>query len=392
MNYVFSRVVEDISLKTFSKLLELEKDLKTGTEQSEKNLKALGSIENIFREPDKVISKIQEDGIKKRQRETNSIYPRELARQQHKSPTKMRELLTFLSQKERESAVAWDGNIDNFISTIIDGINLGDLGTKVIIALVQLLNEQNNIMEPEQVYNNSEAIVEGYEISKEHFGIVPSVGKIQSEDMVANNCPQCFRPAVTFDFVDFCRIVYGRGDKDPVATRERNNVLDALDKLHTTRVWFEYADGEWRDAKLIVDYRSIINTKTRKRRIGCLLDPVFVHGIYKDFVTLPPDILQRLNAKTRSNMAIRLFWFLVTQESYKKPTYPVERKSKESLMETIAVLPSYKENRGRRNKDFASAIEAMKELRLITAYREEVEKDEIISVFSFDPAFREKVN
>lgn len=328
---------------------------------------------------------VYQEGKKRGEKQKSQMFSREIARQQHQALPSHGNLFSCLNVRAKAHAIELNEN-GNLLSTFVEGIDGGELSTKVLIALIQVLNEQTNLKSPEEVQQTSAKIagILGYQLHSTRN--VGAVTKYEPQDK--EGYPLSICPYVVIKISDFTRRVLSIPESKKVDSKDRNNVRDVLDDLRIKELFYKCANGHHRSVTLIRAMNKDIDPKTREEYRILELDGVFIKNIQHDFLILPSDILTRLKGR-QSKLTMRLFWFLVEQRSYKKPTYPEERKFKSELFNEVAIIDRYRDHPSDRDKDFKKAIEKMKEIRLISDYSECGDKDtgETTCVFTFRDDF-----
>lgn len=326
-----------------------------------------------------------QEGMKKVEKLTSHMFSREIARQQHIALPSSGNLFSCLNERAKGHYIELKEK-GNLLSTLVEGIDGGELSTKVLIALIQVLNEQMNLKDSEEVKNTSSKIagILGYQLhSTRNVGAVTNYEPQDKEGYPLSICPY-----VVIKISDFTRRVLSIPDTQKVRGTDKGRVRDTLDDLRIKEVFYKCANGHHRSVTLIRATTKDIDLKTKEEYRIIELDGVFIKNIQRDFVILPSDILTRLKGR-QSTLTMRLFWFLVEQRSYKKPTYPVERKFKSELYDEVAIIDRYKDHPSDKDNDFKKAIEKMKEIRLISDYSECRDKNsgETTCVFTFRDDF-----
>jgi hypothetical protein len=330
------------------------------------------------------VMELYKEGVERGKKQLTQVYPREIARQQHITAPTTGNLFNILNDKAKKSAIQLKEK-GKLLSSLVEGIDGGELSTKVIIALIQVLNEQNDLKQPESIQKNSKLIAESFGYTLKKSPTAGALTKFEERDDKGRPLSLC--PFIVIQISDFTRRVFSKPQSYKLSGAERNRVRDTLDELKSKEVFYLCADNHHRSISLIRGVNKDIDAKTKEEIRIIELDGIFLKNIQHDFVTLPSDILQRLKGR-QGTMTMRLFWFLVEQYSYHKNSYPLESKNKADLFSEIAIIERYKRHPTEREKDFKKAIEKMKEIRLIKSYKEKsTNKGEQLCIFTFDDDF-----
>lgn len=253
----------------------------------------------------------------------------------------------------------------NLIPTI--GLHEGVLASKVMIGLSQTLAEQS------EIYGTEEDMLG---ISKE----LEKRGKPILQQTYNGVVTQF--PYILIREYEFTQLVKG---KKKIGGSDVLEVRNMVERLSNVYLLAEYGDRYSGDKLFTIENPEWFkNGKDNSYMIA--LRTVFVNAIKKNFVTMRKDTLQILSGNT-SDLTMRMFLLLIEQHSYKgTPIYPIYMVNKETLLNRIAIRSSYKKNKTRLKKDFDNAIEKMKELKIITNYKEEKGKDgwSIHSIFTLN--------
>jgi hypothetical protein len=330
------------------------------------------------------VMELYKEGVNRGKKQLSQIYPREIARQQHITAPTTGSLFDILNPEAKKHAIQLRSK-GNLLSSLVEGIDGGELSTKVIIALIQVLNEQSDLKQPESIKKNSELIANSFGYTLRQTPTAGALSKYEQSDKEKRPIALC--PFIIIKITDFVRRVLSLPPSTKVTGKDKNRVRDTLDELRVKEVFYKCANNHHRSITLIRGMNKDIDAKTKEEIRIIELDGIFIKNLQHDFVTLPSDILQRLKGR-QSTMTMRLFWFLVEQFSYHKHTYPNEKKNKSDLFSEIAIIERYKEHPSEREKDFKKSIEKMKEIRLIKSYEEKPsELGEHTCIFTFDDDF-----
>jgi hypothetical protein len=302
------------------------------------------------------------NGYNKREKEQAPIKQtfrtaRLLAKQQTRPVPVDGDLFSLLSDSEKAYAIQIQKE-NGLLSQITDGINVGVLASKVIIGLAQTLAEQSEM----------------YGTEKEMLGI--SKDELEKEGVTLKavknfNGVYSPYPMIRIKGRNFTQLV--KGVKD-VSRKDRKDVEDVIGKLANLTNFIKL-NGKYVGVKLLSIEANIIDPVTKERGYLIMLRPIFINAIKDNFVTMRKDTLQKLSGKT-PDITMKLFWWLAEQHSYKgTPIYPTVKVRKNELFQRIAIIKSYDKNKVRLKEDFDKAIEKMKEMRLITGYKEETGAD-----------------
>ncbi len=319
---------------------------------------------------------------------------RELARQQTRPKPVQGDLFSCLSEEEKKDALRISKDEDSgLLSQIVDGIEAGEVVSKVIIAFAQVLWEQsfkNGSTETENLLGIKD------EISKFLPQVIPTNDKLlySGGAKVEGKEAASYSPYISFELGRFTRRVLGYEQGHKVQTVEKNNVADAISILGKKQVYIS-TDTHHIGTRICSIEGTIIDKKTKVKTYFIKLNPIFTREILRDSIVIRDDTLIKLRGRQKG-ITMRLFWFLAEQNSYHKPTWPVEKVRKDILMSKIAVSGSYNKNKTRRDEDFAEAIDKMKYVGLIEnsekGYKEYASEanDAMISEFRFNADYVDK--
>lgn len=322
------------------------------------------------------------------------LVSRQMGREHHKSVSKGN-LLQRLNQRARENAIIhMEG--DGLLSTLVDGIDGGELTEKVIIGLCQVLAEQNRltpgITDLKVLRANSESLVTRFFPPEETVCDTPVGGIPRKDEKVqispdGHRVPVSLKPFVVLRMTDFTRRVKGQAEGSKVDSKDRETVRNILSDLRKKTIYTR-SGGNWIGATLVGRERLYYDSRTKEEIRVIELDSVFTRGLLNDFITLPFDLLQRLRGRQKK-ITMRLMWYLVEQRSYHQPTYPMHQVVKVELMGEIAIIEKYKRHPGILEYDLAESVATMKRIRLLSAYEEVEGKSQgsIICRFTFSDDF-----
>lgn len=324
------------------------------------------------------------------------IVSRQIGREHHK-PYNKESLLNRLNKSARADAILkLEG--DGLLSTIVDGIDGGELTEKVIIGLCQVLAEQNNLFpgmqDMKQLRANTENILHSVfscdECAADSLvGGTPHAGEPVVISSNGEKLPISLRPFIQLKIADFTRRIKGLPKNTKVDSKDKNAVRAILDDLRR-KTLYTLSNSHWIGTTLIGRVRICINDTTQEEVRIMELDSVFTRGLLNDYITLPFDLLQRLRGRQKK-ITMRLMWYLVEQRSYHLPTYPHHQVDKQTLFSGIAIIKKYDTHPALLNSDFAEAIKKMNEIRLISNYEERSGKtsSSTICIFTFSEDFLE---
>lgn len=337
------------------------------------------------------LNQIYLKGKKKGEKSKSHFYAKEMARQQHRALPTQGNLFDFLNPEAKKHAVQLNAK-GKLLSSLVEGIDGGGFSTKVIIALMQVLSEQNNLFDEKEIQKNSQLITEVLQkdgITTAVLRTTRTAGAVTKYDKVdEKGYPLAFCPYVVIRISDFTRRVIGNPTSKTIRKEDRDRVRDTLDELSSKELFYTAANGHFRSIKLIGKHYRDIDPKTKDEIRILELDGIFLKNIEHDFLKLPSDILQRFRGN-QSKLTMRLFWYLAEQRSLNKRTYPKEKKTKSELFSEIAIIERYKDHPKEKQKDYEKALEVMKKIRLITDdYKEEqASNGELICIFTFREDF-----
>lgn len=124
------------------------------------------------------------------------------------------------------------------------------------------------------------------------------------------------------------------------------------------------------------------------KEVGCLvcLSPQY-SATARGYVSLRPDIIQKLGGPHQKDITMALLDFLATAKGIEKGGKTL-RKRKSELLDLIATGKNYKGRPGLREADFQEAVQKIMNTDLISRYTEEEGgTGEIMSVFYFNPNY-----
>lgn len=294
---------------------------------------------------------------------------RELGRQSTRPRLKNGNLIDSLPAAERAHAIAIQRG-KGFLSQIVDGIDAGELGSKVIIALAQTLYEQsvdaNTTKELLGLSDQMQNLFPEYDFAEKFrnqenkIRMYPNGGKRDS----AGNRTASPSPYIWFELSKFTRRVLGLGNKKP-ESYDKNNVAKTLRNLSDKVVYLAVDDNTHVGASLCSIEYITINKKTKSVIYIVRLGAIFTREVMKDKIILRNDTLVKLNGR-QGDLTMRLLWYLAEQRSYhKQQTWPKDSIEKSKLMDMIAILPSYKKTPSRKEVDLKKAVEKMKYVGII---------------------------
>lgn len=185
------------------------------------------------------------------------------------------------------------------------------------------------------------------------------------------------RPFILIRYPDFARTLWGYGKSKQIGSfeiRDLKSYLDALDK----KKYLVKENGGFIAIPLFIRYIHIDNNGKEDGSI-LELSPHFTRYI-NSFAKYPSDMMERLNGK-QTDITMCLYITLLNARG--KDTY---RRIKKDLLDDIALASRYQTHPNDREKDFQSAIQRMKDIKLISDYTEEGIKSPV-SIFTFNPNF-----
>ena len=314
---------------------------------------------------------------------------RELSRQQTRKAPISRNLFDALPPVERKHALSLN-KTKGFLSSIVDGIEGGELGSKVIIALAQILSEQSKITPKGTqllgIGNNIQVIFPDFNPKDKPIMQLQNGGRIGSD----GDKEKSPTPYIYFELAQLTRKALGLSAKEKPRKKDKDEVAKIIRDLASKVVYLACDDGSHVGTSICsIDYVRV--NKQGSVVYILRLGAVFTKNVMQDSIVLRNDTLLKLRGK-QSTMTMRLFWFLAEQNSYHKKTWPIDKIKKYELFERIAILKSYKKNSSRRDKDFQEAINKMKLIGLLEnsedAYKEtKNEEGDIISNFRFNKSY-----
>lgn len=322
------------------------------------------------------------------------LVSRQMGREHHKTITKGG-LLERLSPKARQDAIIHlEG--DGLLSTLVDGIDGGELAEKVIIGLCQVLAEQNHLTpgmkDLKLLRENSTSLLtslfpEGGQVEERPVGGNPQPTESTLTTPEGNKIPTSLRPFVLVRMTDFTRRVKGQPEKSKVDSKDREAVRGILNDLRRKTLYTQ-SGPNWIGATLVGRERISYDPKTKEEIRLIELDSVFTRGLLNDFITLPFDLLQRLKGRQKK-ITMRMLWYLVEQRSYHQPSYPLHMIDKAELLDQIAIIEKYKRHPALREEELCEAVATMKRIRLISAYEEKPGKGSgaMVCHFTFSDDF-----
>lgn len=314
---------------------------------------------------------------------------RELSRQQTRKVPISRDLFEALPQSERQHALSLD-KTKGFLSSLVDGIDAGELGSKVIIAIAQILSEQskytNQGTELLGISDEIKEIFPEFDTEKYPIKIMPNGG----EKTTNGQKTRSKTPYVWFELSQLTRRALGLSSTEKPRKADKDSVAKVIRELSNKVIYLAVGDGTHIGTSLCsIDYVAV---NKRGSIVYILrLSSVFTREVMHDNIILRNDTLTKLRGK-QSTMTMRLFWFLAEQNSYHKSTWPIDKIKKYDLFERIAIINSYVRHPDRKEPDFRKSILKMKEVGLLEnsneAYKEETnESGEIISIFKFNKSY-----
>lgn len=325
----------------------------------------------------------------KKRKQNTFTTSRELSRQQTRQAPISRDLFDALPKVERAHALSLD-KTKGFLSSIVDGIEGGELGSKVIIALAQTLSEQSKYTSKGTELLGLESDIQtkfpDFNIEEKPIVKMQNGGRLNS-DGTRETSPT---PYIWFELSQITRKALGLSLKEKPRKKDKDEVARIIRDLSSKVVYLACDDGSHVGTSICsIDY---VHVNSKGSIIYILrLGAVFTKQVMRDNIVLRNDTLFKLRGK-QSTMTMRLFWFLAEQNSYHKATWPIDKIKKYELFERIAILRSYKKNVNRKEKDFAESINKMKSIGLLEnsadAYKEVKNEDgDIISIFKFNKSY-----
>jgi len=279
---------------------------------------------------------------------------------QPQSQMKERDLFSLLDEEEKKYATMLSERNGESIYDLVDGLDLGVIGSKVLMALAQILHEQSYKYGdvktlsglPESITHKPDKIVTV-------DGIIPKNSPI--EYYKDNHYPR-----IMFKEWDFARRVIG---KPTASSKDQKKIRAIIHKLDKHEFWLT-KNGINISTKLLTINHKAIDPKTGARVYLIELYPIFVKDIGTNFVPFRGDT-NNLNSILKTDMEMKLFLYLAEQNTHKKTKgYPEVKINRGKLYQRIAKKKSYATNPKRRYEDFKKAIEKMKDIGIITAYDE----------------------
>lgn len=341
----------------------------------------------------KLASDIYQQGRERGLQMGSSLVARQLAREHHHSIAQGN-LFDIIGEEAKGSAIVNQKN-DTLLSSIVAGIDGGETAEKVIIALCQVLAEQSD-WHPKQkslktMEDNGNALLQNV-FGEHQLSRVIVAGELRNgmetihDGRSGKDYPKSTCPVVAIKITDFTRRVMGLAGKAKVRPEDKNAVRGVIIQLKTKQL-YTLTNGGWIWVTLIGKARGYINPTTKEETMVLELDSIFTKDLFRDFITLPTDILERLRGRQKK-ITMRLFWLLCEQRSCRKNSYPLEHVKKADLLSEIAIIDSYKKNLKRREDDFREAVEMMKKIRLIADYSESENKaKQVVCHFTFSQDF-----
>lgn len=308
---------------------------------------------------------------------------RDIAKLQNKPKLKKGELYRLLPEQLRKQAIELSEG-DNLLSTITEGLNSGELGSKVIIALCQELYRQSEILRD----------------TDQEEGVIPLEGLnsiIPKDKQIGIGVKEekpFICPMICIELADFTRLVLGReGENYHPSTKDRDSVMSVLNKLDSGKAFAKLGDS-YKGIKFLSIEGLEVGEKDSKgnngstTKIWIALRDIFVNAIASQFVRIRKDTLKQLRGRQKE-ITLRLFWTLVEYKSYSNTRASLDI-SKLELLSRVAIINSYDRNPKRREQDFKEAIQRMKEIKLLEkdGYTEtENANNDTISHFKFNPKY-----
>lgn len=284
------------------------------------------------------------------------VVSRELVRQHTRVRKPGQDLFSILNDEARERAIQVQENGGGLLSQIVDGIDGGELTSKVILGLAHTLYEQSEMSGTlDSMMGATYQILPYLEMSLPRM---KSSGRSKALDgsVVKSPCP-----CVCIRISDFTRLVLGTNEKP--SNKDKDRVRDTLESISNKMVYLAIGDGHFIGKTLIGKRTKLIDTKKGSEVWLLELDSVFTCNILNDFAVLRKDTLMKLKGR-QMKITMRLLYYLIEKRSY-DPENLNHRVSKIDLFNRIAIISKYEKNPKERDRDFKEALQKMVDVHLI---------------------------